>query len=245
MRRVGRAAVIGLFALGTVLGEAAPALAGNMTIGSGSSFSLGTSRLLLGCADLDVLGTFSAGTVGFTQGRDITITPGGVMDGGSATLQLSGDWDNLGIFVPGTSTVRITDGCGLLSGVINGNSAFNNLELSTASGKQVSFTAGSTQNVTGTFVAGGSGGFFLRIRSTIGGVAAFLNAMGPATAVAVDVQDNDALAGNDVFMSSGSIKGPNSPGWVLTGPIPLLPPLAALLVGAALVASARRRLLPR
>ena len=68
-----------------------PALAGNVTVGTGSSIDLGTGSLALGCADLDVLGTMSAGTVGFTQGRDVTITPSGVLNGNAATLQLSGE----------------------------------------------------------------------------------------------------------------------------------------------------------
>jgi hypothetical protein len=143
---------------------AAPALAGNLTVGSGSSLDLGTGSLALGCADLDVLGTLTAGSVGFTQGRDVTITPSGVMNGNSATLQLSGDWDNTGSFVPGTSSVRITDGCGLLSGVVNGNSSFHNLELSSTSGKQVTFTAGTTQTVGAAFTVSGATGNLLKIR---------------------------------------------------------------------------------
>src|SRR5215831_1603297 len=115
-----------------VLAFSMPALAGNLTVGSGASLDLSTGSLALGCADLDVLGTMSAGTVGFTQGRDVTITPSGVMSGNSATLQLSGDWDNTGSFVPGTSSVQITDGCGLLSGVVNGSTTFHDFALSSA-----------------------------------------------------------------------------------------------------------------
>src|SRR5262245_645632 len=152
-----------------------PALAGNVTVGTGSSLDLGTGRLALGCADLDVLGTFSAGTVGFTEGRDVTITPSGVMNGNSATLQLSGDWDNLGSFVAGTSSVQITDGCGLLSGTVNGSTSFNNLQLSSASGKQVTFTAGTTQSVAGSFLVAGALGNQIKIRSTVGGTKAFVN----------------------------------------------------------------------
>ena len=221
-----------------------PALAANLTVGSGASLDLGTGSLALGCADLDVLGTMSAGTAGFTQGRDVTITPSGVMNGNSATLELSGDWDNTGSFVAGTSNVRIVDGCGLLSGVINGNSTFNQLELSSSSGKQISFTAGSTQTVNGGFIVTGASGSQIKIRSNVGGTKAFVNAQGSTSATCVDVQDNSALPGNNIPMDGCSIKGPNSPGWLLSPSIPLLPPLAALLVGAALVASARRRMLP-
>ena len=217
------------------------ALAGNLTVGSGSSLDLGTGSLALGCADLDVLGTMSAGTVGFTEGRDVSITPTGVMNGNAATLQLSGDWDNLGSFVAGTSSVQITDGCGLLSGVVNGDTSFNNLMLSSTSGKQVTFTAGSTQVVAGSFVVAGALGNQLKIRSNVPGTKAFVNVQGSSNASCVDVADNSALLGINIPMDSCSIKGPNSPGWLLSPMIPLLPPLAALLLGAALVATARRR----
>jgi hypothetical protein len=228
-----------------VLLLAAPALAGNLTVGSGASLDLGTGSLALGCADLDVLGTFTSGTVGFTQGRDVTITPSGVMNGNSATLQLSGDWDNTGSFVPGTSSVRIVDGCGLLSGVVNGNTTFNNFTLSTSTAKQVTFTAGTTQTVTGLFDASGASGFLLRIRSTINGVLAFLNVQGGSTTNFVDVDDNSAVPGNDIALPSNSIKGPNTPGWLLSPMVPLLPPLAAALLLAALVLVAHRRLAVR
>jgi hypothetical protein len=232
----------GAFAVLVALLLAAPALAGNLTVGSGSSLDLGTGSLALGCADLDVLGNFTAGTQGFTQGRDVTITPSGVMNGNAATLELSGDWDNTGSFVPGTSSVRIVDGCGLLSGVVNGNSSFNNFELSSASGKQVSFTAGTTQTVAGAFTVSGATGNLLEIRSTVGGTQAFLNLQGSATAAHVDVQDNNALAGIDIPMSGDSLKGPSTPGWLLSAMVPLLPPLGAALLVAALVVLAHRRL---
>ncbi len=220
----------------------APALAGTFTVGSGSNLDFGTGSTALGCADLDVLGTLSAGTVGFTEGRDVSIGPSGVMNGNSATLVLSGDWDNTGSFVAGTSTVRIVDGCRLLSGVVNGNSSFNNFELATSSGKQVSFTAGSTQTVTGAFNVSGTLGNLLRIRSTLGGTAAFMNVQGTSSTDCVDVQDNKALPGNDIPLSSNSIKGSNSWGWVISPAIPLLPPLAGLLLLGALFVLARRRL---
>ena len=228
-----------------VLLLAAPALAGNLTVGSGASLDLSTGSLALGCADLDVLGTMNAGTVGFTQGRDVTITPSGVMNGNSGTLQLSGDWDNTGSFVPGTSSVQITDGCGLLSGVVNGNSSFHNLELSSTSGKQVSFTAGSTQTIGAAFTVSGATGNLLKIRSTIGGTKAFVNVQGSASAAHVDVADNSAIPGINIPMSGDSVKGPNSPGWLLSPMVPLLPPLAAALLLAALLLVAHRRLAVR
>jgi hypothetical protein len=221
---------------------AARAPAGTFEVGSGATLDLSTGSLALGCADLDVIGTLTAGTVGFTGGRDVTITPTGVVNGNSATLELSGDWDNTGSFAAGTSTVRIVDGCGLLSGVVNGNSSFHNLELASASGKQVSFAAGATQTVLGLFEVSGVSGYLLKIRSTVDGIVAFLNALGTSTTTFVDVKDNDALAGNDIGVLANSVKGPNTPGWVLIEAIPLLPQLAAVALTLGLLVFARRGL---
>ena len=43
--------------------------AGQFTVGSGASVDLGTGSLDLGCADLTVGGSLSAGTSGFAQAR--------------------------------------------------------------------------------------------------------------------------------------------------------------------------------
>ncbi len=77
-----------------VLTLATGASAAQLTVGSGSSVDLGTGSLDLGCADLTVTGTLSAGTAGFSQARDVTIDPTGLVNGNSATLAVAGDWDN-------------------------------------------------------------------------------------------------------------------------------------------------------
>ena len=50
-------AVFAIVATTLVLGLAAPASAGTLTVGVGSTFDLGTGSLALGCADLAVTGT--------------------------------------------------------------------------------------------------------------------------------------------------------------------------------------------
>ncbi len=154
--------------------------------------------------------------MGFLRGRDVTIDPSGVLNGNSATLELAGDWDNAG-----TSTVQMVDGCSLLSSVIAGNATFANLQMTTASGFQRSFTAGSTQSITTSLQLLGVSGNRLRIRSTLGGSAALFNVTGSSSADFVDVQDNDATPGNDVALGLNSIKGTNTPGWTI-GPNLLL-----------------------
>jgi hypothetical protein len=238
MQRTALAAAASLLALGL----AAPASAGKLTVGAGASFDVGTGILSLGCADLDVTGTFSAGTLGFGQARDVTINPGGVLNGDSATLSLAGDWDNAGTFNAGTSTVAMVDGCSLFGSVVSGNTSFSKLSLETTTAKQVSFAAGSTQTATGLFSIQGALGNRLVLRSTAGGSPAFLNATGGNTATFVDVDDIDATAGNDIFIPPNSVKGPNTPGWLLGIPVPLLGPIALGALALLLLGSGKRLL---
>jgi hypothetical protein len=144
--------------------------------------------------------------------------------------------------VPGTSTVRIVDGCSLLSGMIRGKSSFYELEIESASGRQVTFEAGTTQQVTGAFSVAGVDGNRLKIRSSVDGEVAYLDVTGASSASYVDVQDNDATPGNAIPLDSGSLKGPNTPGWQLSAVVPLLPPLAFAVLALGLVGAGRRAL---
>ena len=210
---------------------ASAASAGQLTVGSGATVDLGTGSLGLGCADLTVAGTLSAGTVGFASARDVTIDPTGVVNGNSATLQLSGDWDNAGSFNAGTSTVQIADGCSLLSGVVAGNTSFAGLSITSTSARLVSFEAGSTTTVTGDLTLAGESGSLLQIRSTLGGSPAFLNALGTSTAAFVDVDDNDASGGNVISLGPESVTGSNTPGWKFAALVPVLGALGLALLG--------------
>ncbi len=242
MRRRTLAALAALSALGL----AAPAPAAHVTVGSGSSIDLGTGSLDLGCADLTVAGTLSAGTAGFAQARDVTIDPTGLVNGNSATLEVAGDWDNAGTFNAGTSTVQMVDGCGLASAVIAGDTTFANLDMTTTSGFLYSFTSGSTQTVTGALALQGAAANRLTIRSTLDGSEAFLSVQGSSSTDFVDVQDNDATGGNAVTLGPDSVKGSNTPGWVLAAAlVPALGALGLALLGLSVLWSGRRALAMR
>ncbi len=238
MRRAALATVVA-----AVLVFATGASAAQLTVGSGASVDLGSGSLDLGCADLTVAGTLSAGTVGFTQARDVTVDPAGVLNGNSATLEVAGDWDNAGSFNAGTSTVQLVDGCGLASAVIAGDTTFANLDMTTTSGFLYSFMAGSTQTVTRSLTLLGDTGNLLTIRSTLDGSEAFLNVQGSSSADFVDVQDNDATAGNPITLGPNSVQGSNTPGWLLAAAlVPALGALGLAVLGLSLLWSGRRAL---
>jgi hypothetical protein len=234
MRRTARAFAVTTTAL---LGLAAPALAGVVSVGSGASVDLGTGSLALGCADLTVTGTFSAGSVGFQAARDVTIDPTGVVNGGSATLQVAGEWDNAGTFNAGTSTVQLVDGCGLASAVIAGDTTFANLDLTTATGKLYSLMAGSTQTVTGSLNLVGAAGNLLAIQSTLASSEAFIDLQGSHFTDYVDVQDNHAI-GSPITYGSSSQVGPNTVGWIYVA-VPALGVGALLLLALAMLWAGR------
>ena len=228
-----------------LLAFATAASAGQFTVGTGAIVDLGTGSLDLGCADLTVAGTLSAGTAGFAQARDVTIDPAGLVNGNSATLALAGDWDNSGTFNAGISTVRLVDGCGLASAVIAGDTSFANLDMTTTSGFLYNFVSGSTQTVTGALSLEGAAANLLTIRSTLNGSEAFLNVQGTSSADFVDVQDNDATGGNAIALGPNSVQGSNTPGWLAGVLVPALGALGLALLGLSLLWSGRRALATR
>ena len=102
-----RLSVLAAAAAAAWLGVAPAAGAAEFAVGSGSSLDLGTGRLGLGCADLTVGGTLSAGTIGLDAARDVSIGASGVVNGESATLEVAGDWNNAGTFNAGSRPSRL------------------------------------------------------------------------------------------------------------------------------------------
>lgn len=81
------------------------------------------------CTSLNVDGTLSlaAATVEHIGGLRIGST--GRLHVGAGTLEVSGDWNNIGTFIPGTGSVVLNDDC--IAGPIRilGKTTFNNLTL--------------------------------------------------------------------------------------------------------------------
>lgn len=217
-----------LIGLGIVMVTSAHAT--GFTVGAGSTVSMGTGTMTLGCDDLVIQAT-------------------GTLLGEQGTISLAGDWIQNGAFTPGTSTVVFVDGCIPNQSAISGNSTFYNLFGITSLGKELDFAVGSTQTIQNFLQLTGAAGNLLLVRSSNPGVAAFLNLLPGAGQLIdyVDVQDNHAVGqpiGPGPPEDFNSVKSSNSNGWFELaggGPAPapalsgfglLIAALTLLLIGA-------------
>jgi hypothetical protein len=229
-----------LIALVVIAGVAS---AQSVTVGSGASLSLSNSTFDLGCSDLVISGTANLGSALVTQAVDVSIPGGGTLTGGSATLDVTGNWSRSGTFNAGTGSVRFVDGCGTVSSTISDSSTFSDLELTTTTGKQVIFEAGATTTVNGMFNVSGASGNLLQIRSTVDGSEAFLALAAADMGDFVDVKDNHAVPSPVSVI--GLLASGNNLGWTFGGVVPSMGLIAMAVLAGTLFWSGRRGLRQR
>lgn len=174
-----------------------------LNVGAGSSIDFGDAVVEMGCTDLVVSGTANTTASQITGIDDVSIGAGGAFNGGSAQLSLSGDFANAGSFSGGSGSVLIVDGCGKAQSRISGQSSFNNLSITTATGKEAIFEAGKTTTVAGTLTLNGAPANLLKIRSSTPPAPALLAATTSQSIQYVDVADNRAV---------GAVIAPGLPG---------------------------------
>lgn len=119
-------------ALAVVMALNSAALA-QVNVPTNTQFNLPAGAMNLACAGLNVAGTYNIGSSQVLNTGSVCIQPGGTVDAGSGTLQVTGDWSNNGSFIPGTSTVIFAGSCGGGTQTINGpnTTTFYNLTLQT------------------------------------------------------------------------------------------------------------------
>lgn len=146
----------------------------NVFVPAGAALALNAGELDLGSTDLQIGGSMalSSGTVG--GAHSIAIGAGGVLNAGSGTISLFGDWTNLGTFSAGTGTVNFIDGTGALS-TVSGNSTFHDLSFVSTTGKTYAFAAGSTQTIGGLLTILGTAAVGIQFKSTTPGQVAFID----------------------------------------------------------------------
>jgi hypothetical protein len=228
--RAIRRALAGVAALGCALALSWPAYA-DVTIPAGGSIGLDAGGLEAGCTDLIVLGTLHTNSAQVSNVRNLIIQNGELIDAGASSISVGGNWSNSGTFTAGGGQVDFSDICGVNPAAVTGNTTFNNVDFTSASGKTWQFASGSTQTVQGSLNIQGDVSDPLNFRSTTPGQQASIVLDGPHTAANLDVVD---VAFFDPSMPS-DIK-----------PIPMLSPFGMLvlllLLGATIIGTSSRRL---
>ncbi len=96
---------------------------------------------------------------------DVTLSAGAVLDAGSGSITLSGDWSNQGTFIAGSSRVNFVDGARAQSNV-TGNTTFSSLSFISSIGKGYALQSGSTQTVESLLQILGTAAAGIQIQST-------------------------------------------------------------------------------
>ena len=129
----------------------------DMEVPAGTSSNTGGGVFDLGCSDLLVAGTLSLDEGQIINVRNVNIQAGGVINGNTGLISLSGNWSNVGSFAAGASTVNFVDNTACAaSATVSGNSSFNNVNFTSTTGKTYTFAAGSTQQVLGLLTVSGT-----------------------------------------------------------------------------------------
>ncbi len=176
-------------------------LAAGISVGAGSTISVSSGSIDLGCGDIEVIGTLNLNTGTLTRAASVFIN--GVMNGNAGLLDFGKDWVLSGTFNPGSSTVSLVDECGDGSSAISGSSTFWSLGIFSDIGKAVSFEAGSTTTVLNDIqLVGGSGSNLLGLGSSASPVKwiLMLAEAGSQLVDFVAVKDSDATG---LYMARG------------------------------------------
>lgn len=143
-----------------------------MVVASGATVNMPASGTLgMGCNTLDVQGLFNVSAGQVSNAGNVSIGGTGTVNGGSGTISLSGNWSNNGSFLPGTGSVVITDGCATGQIQITGATVFNNLTLTSTSGRTFVLPAGTNITVNGTLTLQGTSGQPIQLISSSGQTA--------------------------------------------------------------------------
>ncbi|NUQ34865.1 MAG: hypothetical protein HUU29_07990, partial [Planctomycetaceae bacterium] len=143
--------------------------------------------------------------------KDVTIAAAGIMKpaASGSTISVSGNWTRSGTFTHNDGTVSFNT---TTTATISASTDWYNFSCTTG-GKQINFTAGTTQNIAGTLTLTGSLGSLITLRSTSAGVGwDFANPAVTTVAYYVDVQDSNAA--NDIYAVGSTNSGNNDANWI-------------------------------
>jgi hypothetical protein len=223
----------------------------DLIVGAGSTTTAGSGVIDLACTDLIVAGTFQVASGTVQNVRNVTIQPGGTIDGGSGVIQLSGNWTDNGSFVANTGEVDFRDVCGPGPATISGNTTFFRASFVSGTGKNYVFTVGSTQTILSLLQIAGTAPSPIQFRSSTPGQVANINLVAAGTQVIQHVGVTDVYATGQHLAPNLTNEGGggNAHGWFGRGggdggrgrfgsaaPIPTID-VGALIALAALLAA--------
>jgi hypothetical protein len=182
-----------LLALGLASVVAAPAHA-DLTVPAGGLITLGPGIVDLACTDAVIAGTLHINGGALKNVRNVSIQPGGVLNGGTGLIEVAGNWSNAGSFAAGTGSVNFRELCAAGAATISGDTIFNRASFVTASGRNYVFAAGSTQTVKSLLEISGTVANPIQFRSSAPGQTAFINLLSGGTQLIQHVGVTDVWA---------------------------------------------------
>jgi hypothetical protein len=241
--------------VGALLWCAALAARADYIVAANATTSLNGGTLNLSCTSLIVGGTFDVGSGAIVNARNVTVQPGGLIQGGSGSIALSGDWTmgSPGQFVAGTSDVRFDDSCVSGPSLITGSTSFYNVHFTSTTGKSFVFAVNTTQTIANLFEFVGTASAPSQFRSSIAGQVANVNLQPGGTQTIAHVGVTDVWATGQWLApyQSNEGGGGNARRWFgipddMVQPIPavgnaMLLVLAALLAGGGALTLERGR----
>lgn len=180
---------------------ATPALA-QFIIPAGGSFDVpGGATIDTGCVPVLVEGELSVNAGQFNTESNFDVAGTGVVNGNTGTLVIGGDLSSSGTFNAGSGTVELTDGCVGNTTQLSGTLVFENLVLSSTTGRTFVIPAGSNITVLGTLTLQGAPGQEIQLVSSGGGTAVIT--LGPGATVN---QSFVSVAGNVQIGPAGVVQ---------------------------------------
>ncbi len=179
--------------------------------------------MILACGNLRVEGTLMTGTTLIEQVASVQIPVGGIVQAGSSTIVVGGDWENRGTFRAGSGTVVFGDDCNRPLSALLGSATFHNLAFTSIQGKTFYLQSGATITITGKLSLQGTAGHSIGLATLTGEPATIILAPGATIensyavlnpSVRIDVQQDvyaitavaDPAGGGTVSCSPNPVK---------------------------------------
>jgi hypothetical protein len=218
---------------------------GDLFVPAGGQVSVNGGAILLACTGISSSGTMNVGAGSLRSVGDLAIQPGGIVNGGTGSIEVNQNWTNDGTFVAGFGTVDFREACGGAPAAISGNTTFSTASFQTTIGRDYFFAAGSTQTITSLLQISGTATNPIQFRSSTPAQVAYIDLLGAGAQQIQDVGVTDVWADGQPLAPTQANQGGggNALGWfgaALAAAVNAIPTLgnAALAALATLLALA-------